>query len=121
MINAAKFDGAAQSQANGSLMRASPIGVWGHVLTDAELAQIAKNDCSLSHPNASVSAAVACYAIAIAELVSKPMASGRDAFHRAKAWAQANAPTQVQEWLLEAETNNVTVEYYRPNQAGWIR
>lgn len=119
MQNAAKFDCASTSKANGSLMRATPLGVWGHLLTDAELAELARLDGSLSHPNTSVVACCACYAIAIAELVSKPNATGRQAFERAKAWAQANAPDEVKQWLLEAEANNVTFPYHP--HSGFVR
>ena len=60
------------SKANGSLMRASPLGIWGHRLSDDKLAQFAIADSSLSHPNPSCCHAVACYVIAIANLLRKP-------------------------------------------------
>ena len=118
MQNAANFDRAETSKANGSLMRATPIGVWGHLLTDEELAEIARIDCSLSHPNVSVCAAVAAYSIAIAELVGKPNATSRQAFDRAKAWIVKSAPDEVRVWMQEAE-NNVIVPYYP--QPGFVR
>ncbi|HNV72768.1 MAG TPA: ADP-ribosylglycohydrolase family protein, partial [Candidatus Ozemobacteraceae bacterium] len=57
------------SMANGSLMRISPLGAWGHSLPNAELARLAGLDSSLSHPNETCCHAVGAYCIAIAELV----------------------------------------------------
>ena len=68
MKEAAKFDGNI-SQSNGSLMRCSPIGVFGYKLTDKEIAFMAKEDSSLSHQNQTVCDVVACYSIVLAELV----------------------------------------------------
>jgi ADP-ribosyl-[dinitrogen reductase] hydrolase len=64
MKSAAKFEGNT-SKANGSLMRATPLGIYGYQLTDEELAFIASQDSSLSHTNPSVCAAVASYIIGI--------------------------------------------------------
>lgn len=44
--------------------------MYGHKLTDDEIAYMSKDDSSLSHPNETVGIAVACYCIAIADLVS---------------------------------------------------
>ena len=68
MENAAVFDGNT-SKSNGSMMRATPLGVYGYKLTDDELALIAASDSDLSHGNQTVQQAVACYIIAIAELI----------------------------------------------------
>lgn len=69
MSAAARFEGNT-SKANGSLMRSTPIGVFGYKLTTDEIALIAKEDSKLSHPNSSVCDAVACYSIAIANLIA---------------------------------------------------
>lgn len=68
MKNAAIFDGGT-SKSNGSLMRCSPIGIYGYKLTDEEIAFIASEDTRLSHPNQTVCDAVSAYCIALAELV----------------------------------------------------
>lgn len=114
MQRAAAFDRAETSKANGSLMRATPIGIFGHRLTDAEIAEMARLDCSLSHRNESVSAAVAVYCIAIAELVNNPAATARSAYERAKAWASAHAPEEVRQWLQVAESNGECPYYPHP-------
>jgi len=90
------------SKANGSLMRASSLGVWGHDLSPVELADCARLDSSLSHPNPSCGDAEACYAIAIAHLVANP--GDRDgAFARAVEWAATNAVEEVCAWLDDAK------------------
>ncbi|MBI3038525.1 ADP-ribosylglycohydrolase family protein [bacterium] len=95
-----------ESKANGSLMRAAPIGVWGHRFSDSELAHYAKLDSCLSHPNPSCWQAVACYIIAIAELMNSN--DRVRAFDRAKNWAMRKAEDEVIEWLSLAETNKKT-------------
>jgi ADP-ribosylglycohydrolase len=59
------------SKANGSLMRITPLGIWGHNLDTSEIANYAIQDTSLSHPNNSCGYAVACYSIAIANAPAK--------------------------------------------------
>ena len=39
------------SQANGALMRILPLAIWGHRLSDEELAFCAHQDAILSHPH----------------------------------------------------------------------
>jgi ADP-ribosylglycohydrolase/fructose-1,6-bisphosphatase/inositol monophosphatase family enzyme len=40
-----------ESRANGSLMRVSPLGIFGHRLAPAELAALAREDARLTHPH----------------------------------------------------------------------
>jgi len=54
------------SQANGSLMRISPLAIWGHRLQSDDLADLARADSSLTHPNSVCQEAVATYVVAIA-------------------------------------------------------
>ena len=39
------------SKANGALMRITPLAVWGHQLSEGQLAQAAREDAKLTHPN----------------------------------------------------------------------
>jgi len=105
------------SKANGSLMRASALGVWGHQLSDQDLAHYAHLDSALSHPNPACLDSVAAYSIAIASLLRDP-GDNMKAFNRANAWAQQNACQEVKTWLEEA-ANNIPIAYY-PN-AGFIK
>ena len=97
------------SKANGSLMRISPLGVWGYKYKDEELANFARLDSGLSHPNPSCGDAVACYTIAIASLM-REKGDRETAFARAKNWAVANANGEVGSWLEDGE-NNLDIPY----------
>ncbi len=86
------------SKANGSLMRATPLGVWGHQLDDDALAEIARTDSSLTHPHPTCGDAVAAYTIAIAHLVRVP-GDRVTAWERARVWAERVAGDEVRRWL----------------------
>ena len=60
------------SKANGSLMRATPLGVWGATRSDEALIAATQEDARLSHPNASCVEAAVVYVLAIASLVRAP-------------------------------------------------
>ncbi|MBX3233020.1 MAG: ADP-ribosylglycohydrolase family protein [Labilithrix sp.] len=89
------------SKANGSLMRATPLAVWGaardvHVVTEATMA-----DARLSHPNPACVGAAVAYVLAIRHLLRAP-----DDVAGAVAEAErALAPAHFEEpraWLAEA-------------------
>ena len=116
------------SKANGSLMRITPLGIWGHNLEASEIANFAIQDTSLSHPNSSCGYAVACYCIAIATLIES--SGKRDlAFDNARAWLDSQADlaqdsyqyhcwAEVSSWLYDA-ADNVNVPYYP--QIGFVK
>lgn len=55
-----------ESAANGSLMRVSPLAIWGHRLSDDALAVLAREESGITHPNDRCRDACAAYCIAIA-------------------------------------------------------
>lgn len=118
---AAMTDAAARScmssKSNGSLMRASPLGIWGHRFATEDLAEFARLDSSLSHPNPSCWQAVACYVIAIAHLINHPGDRG-GAFDEAARWATCHANEEVRSWLDDAQ-GNVVVGF--ETQIGFVR
>lgn len=79
----------AASAANGALMRVSPLAVYGHALPDAELAQLARDDASLTHANplCQDANAVYCVALACALRGATPLAT----YERALTFAHENA------------------------------
>lgn len=105
------------SKANGSLMRATPLGVWGHRLDDGVLAEFARLDSALTHPNSACTDAVAAYSIAIASLVRAPGDRG-GAFANARVWAEHSACEEVRTWLDDAEYDRRPP--YRPKM-GFVR
>lgn len=105
------------SKANGSLMRASPIGVYAWDATDETIAEIAIADATLSHPNAACADAGAAYAIAIASLVRTP-GDVREALARAGAWVSAHATDEVRDWMEDARAGRLPP--FAP-QIGFVR
>ena len=105
------------SKANGSLMRATPLAIWGYKLTNNELARLAFSDSGLSHPNPSCCEAVACYIIAVASLIRYPKDTQR-AFDRVFSWAKSYVKSEVIEWLKLAKDN---VDYPYHPQAGFVK
>jgi len=86
------------SKANGSLMRASPLGVWGWNLEADRLAEHARADSALTHANAACQDAVACYAVAIASLIREE-GDRRLALEAVAEWAERQACEEVRDWL----------------------
>ena len=120
--NAAGMQRAAQrhlaSKANGSLMRCSPLGVWGHALQVDELANCARLDSALSHANPSCQDAVACYVIATAGLIREG-GDRRIAFEAAADWAAEHACEEVREWLRLSGTDEEAVPGFP--QPGFVK
>lgn len=79
-----------ESKANGTLMRVAPLAVWGRQLPAETLADYARLDASLSHPNPACGDASAVYAIALASLVARP-GDAAGALAAACEWAEAHA------------------------------
>lgn len=105
------------SKANGSLMRATPLGVWGASRDDAALVRAAQDDARLSHPNPACVDACAAYVLAIASLVRAPGDAMR-ALDAARSWTQNNACEEVQGWMRDADAG--TLVPYTP-QDGFVR
>ncbi|NEP59410.1 MAG: ADP-ribosylglycohydrolase family protein [Symploca sp. SIO2G7] len=114
-----------KSKANGSLMRISPLGIWGYRLSNEELGRFAQQDSRLSHPNPSCCYAVACYTIAIASLL-RELGDRQTAFDSAKSWLESQVQVtqtsqgqaEVLGWLQDAE-NNIDISYYP--QVGFVK
>jgi len=109
------------SQSNGALMRCTPLAVvaarfgW----PDEVAAAAARADASLTHPDATVQAAVAAYVVPAAELIRSGDAAAAQA--RAEAWitrdAGAAAPT-LRAWLEEAKSDAPVAA---TDKQGWIK
>lgn len=105
------------SQANGSLMRVSPLGIWGHALPPDELARLARVESGLTHPHAACGDASAAFVVAIANAIRT--GEGPAAAHGAAlAWSkQAKADASVVS-TLERAANEPPEEYIR--HMGWV-
>ncbi len=120
-LHAAMTASAAQhnqlSMANGSLMRATPLGVWGHALPVEQLVETVRLDSSVTHPHRACGDAVAAYVIAIASLVRTP-GDRTAAWDAAWGWASAHVCDEVRGWM-EAAVRGERPPFYP--QAGFVR
>ena len=106
-----------ESQANGSLMRVSPLGVWGHALAPAELGRLARADSAITHPHAACGDASAAFAVAVAHAVRT--GAGAAAAHAAALeWARAGGAQASVVAALEAAASRPPAEY--SHQMGWV-
>jgi ADP-ribosylglycohydrolase/fructose-1,6-bisphosphatase/inositol monophosphatase family enzyme len=78
----------AESQANGSLMRASPLGVFAYARPAAEAAALARGDSALTHPHPVCGDAAAVFVVAVGHAIHHG-AGARDAYDAAMGWARA--------------------------------
>jgi len=105
------------SEANGSLMRASPLGVFGWRLDPEALAAHAARDSRLSHPHPLCQAACVVFTHAIARAI-RGLLAPRVLFEETLAFARATplcAP--VVPWLVRAE-KGPPVDFQ--TQQGWV-
>jgi ADP-ribosylglycohydrolase/fructose-1,6-bisphosphatase/inositol monophosphatase family enzyme len=108
-----------ESQANGSLMRVSPLGVYAHALSPALAAECARQDSSLTHPNPVCGDAAAAFAVAVGHAVRE--GDGPEAALRAaEEWARgAGAALLVLEALEEARHEPPRCD--TPGSEGWVK
>jgi len=60
------------SEANGALMRCAPIGIWARHLPYEKIAEYAREDAKLSHPNQICQDCNAVFCVLIAYLINNP-------------------------------------------------
>ncbi|HEY7509254.1 MAG TPA: inositol monophosphatase family protein [Vicinamibacteria bacterium] len=93
-----------ESQANGSLMRASPLGVFAHGLEPARAAAHARADAALTHPHRVCGDATAAFVVGLAHAV-RTGDGPRGAYEAAARWArEAGAEASVQGALGAAQS-----------------
>lgn len=103
-----------KTQANGSLMRSSPLGLFGSSLPREELARLARADSTLSHPDPVCQAACAVFVTTVAEAISTGL-PGTELYARALRFA---AGTPVQDTLEAAGT---ALPVSDGESQGWVR
>ena len=105
------------SQANGSLMRSSPLAVYAHALSRERAVELARADSGLTHPHPVASDAVAAFVVAVRHAVA--CGGGPEAPYReALAWAKrAGAAPPVVEALERAPESPPACDGDTP---GWV-
>ena len=107
-----------ESQANGALMRVSPLGVYGHAMRLEHVAELARRDASLTHPHAVCLDASAVFAVTIARAVSGGGAAGK-LFDFAIGWAEAAGLHADVRADLAAAAEEPPADFSR--NMGWVR
>ena len=105
------------SQANGAMMRISPLGIFGANHSLKQVAEWAEQDASLTHPHLVCLQANALFAMAIAQAVRKGLGS-YDLYGQIEEWSEE---MNAEETLLNAITGAGTAppaDYV--HQQGWV-
>jgi len=106
-----------QSQANGALMRISPLGIFGANHDLNKVAEWARQDAAITHPHPVCQKANALFAMAIAHTIVTGC-NARDLFSQIKTWAEC---MNVEEGLLVAvqgAADSPPADYV--HQQGWV-
>ncbi len=104
------------SQANGGLMRVSPLGVFGHAMRPEALADFVRDECGLTHPHRVCRDASAAYAVAVAHAV-RTGAPAAEVHETALGWARGHASPAVVA-SLEAAAERPPEDF--ESQQGWV-
>ncbi len=107
----------ANSKANGSLMRASPLGVWASKVGLSAAVDAAREDARLTHPHPACQWSGAAYVIAIRHLMLNP-GDHLGAFAAAEAVLVDDSAVEVLGWLGDAQSGRLPE--FHP-QAGFVR
>lgn len=107
------------SQANGSVMRASPLGVYAHALAPELAAELARQDSSLTHPNPVCGDAAAAFVVAVAHAVRE--GDGPEgAFRAAEEWVRGAGAALLVREALEAARHDPPLCDTRGSE-GWVK
>eukprot|EP00920_Eleutheroschizon_duboscqi_P035560 GHVT01085862.1.p1 GENE.GHVT01085862.1~~GHVT01085862.1.p1 ORF type:complete len:433 (+),score=52.14 GHVT01085862.1:105-1403(+) len=126
-----------RSEANGAIMRAIPLAIWGYDLTADQLYDLVKKAAKVSHSTHAAHLAEAYYVIVAAKLIKTgdtnfALQEANDWFKRVESrmfWcSQKSAYKKMTQWLDEAaslsENNYQLPEEYSANNfqsMGWVR
>jgi ADP-ribosylglycohydrolase/fructose-1,6-bisphosphatase/inositol monophosphatase family enzyme len=107
------------SQANGSLMRASPLGVYAHALDPELAAELARQDSSLTHPSPVCGDAAAALVVAVAHAVREGDGP-QGAWRAAVEWAERAGSALLVHEALDAARHEPPACDTRGSE-GWVR
>ncbi|MCA1645400.1 MAG: ADP-ribosylglycohydrolase family protein [Chloroflexi bacterium] len=107
----------AQSQANGALMRISPLGIWGALRDAAEVATAARTDAQLTHPHPVCQDASAVFAVTLSAAIRLGL-DPRQTYAYAVQWSRAkHLVVEIQHALAAAE-HRAPADFL--TQQGWL-
>ena len=106
-----------QSQANGALMRVSPLGIFGASRDPRQVAGWAREDAALTHPNPVCCDANALYAAAVAQAIAT--GPEPEALHeQIVAWAEAWSVDRAVRDLVQTAAGAPPADY--GDHMGWV-
>ena len=108
-------DGASQS--NGSLMRASPLGIWGAGMDPERLAEVARADSRITHPNIVCQEACAVFVVAIAHAIEAGSGPG-EVYAHVLGWAQRHCQDSSVVDAIVAADRSAPADFM--TNSGWV-
>jgi ADP-ribosyl-[dinitrogen reductase] hydrolase len=107
----------AESQANGALMRISPLGIFCANSDLATTSELAQKDAALTHPHPICLQANALFTMAIAQAISRSKGP-REIYEDIKGWAtEMNVEKPLMQAILDAP-HSAPADYI--DQLGWV-
>jgi ADP-ribosylglycohydrolase/fructose-1,6-bisphosphatase/inositol monophosphatase family enzyme len=106
----------ADSQANGSLMRASPLALLAHRARPEDAAELGRRDSALTHTHPVCRDAVGAFVVAASRAIARG-GEAEAAYEAALAWARSAAVTPVTEALVRAASEAPTCD---EGHVGWV-
>lgn len=113
----------AESQANGALMRVSPISIWAMNCMDDMIAYYARQDALLSHPNKVCQDCNALYCIALAYLLKNP-GDNLGCLQHIQDYIQEHQHiihNDVQDWFKQSQQEDLPDDFNPERSIGWVR
>ncbi|HEY0584060.1 MAG TPA: inositol monophosphatase family protein, partial [Chloroflexota bacterium] len=105
------------SQANGALMRVSPLGIWGARRAPSEVAEAARLDARLTHPHPICQDASALFAVTIAAAIGRRL-DNREAYAFALEWGRGEGLDAAVLSALERAASEPPPDFL--SQQGWV-
>ena len=114
---AARAAASRSSQANGSLMRVSPLAIWGHRIAAADLAAHTRADASLTHPHGVCVESAATFVLAVAYAIRT--GTGAEGVYRvALEWAERDGGEPAVAQVMSEAARRSPGDYL--SKAGWV-
>ncbi len=105
------------SQANGALMRISPLGIFGANHDLEAVAEWARQDAAITHPHPVCQQANALFAMAIAQAV-RHGGDGRSLYERVVVWAEEAMADESLREAIQGARESPPADYLR--HQGWV-
>lgn len=108
------------SEANGALMRCSPIPIWGNKLSELDVVEYAKMDALLSHPSEVCQDCNAVFCLAIHYLINHP-GDAIGAIEKIEDYVRNNRVNQrVHDWVLY-DSKQPLETFVCTSNIGWVK